>query len=191
MNDTQERRTFFRIDDKAIIRLQKTNIENYNNAEQILKDNALSSFLLGSSFAALELDYQTVINKVKRSMPDVNLYLELINKKIDLISQHLLNADPIMDTPATPINLSASGISINTADEYQIDDLVEIKLILLPKRLGIMAFGRVARIEKQGNGILISIDFEHIRESDQELIVKHTLNKQLQEARKHPHQTLE
>lgn len=191
MNDTQERRNFFRIDDEAIIRLQKTSIENYNNAEQILKDNALSSFLLGSSFAALELDYQTVINKVKRSMPDVNLYLELINKKIDLISQHLLNADPIMDKPASPINLSASGISIITADDYQIDDLVEIKLVLLPKRLGIMAFGRVARIENQDEGTFISIDFEHIKESDQELIVKHTLNKQLQEARKHPHQTLE
>lgn len=185
MNTTNERREYFRIEDKAIVHLEKISADKFNNAEQILKEHALSAFLLGSSFAALDLDYQAVMAKVKRSAPDINLYLELINKKLDLITEHLLASDPIMKSNASDVNLSASGLSIITDETFEVDDYIQIKLILEPKKVGVLAFGRVIRSDSENGKYHVSIDFEHIRESDQELIIKHTLNKQLEDARAH------
>ena len=59
-------------------------------------------------------------------------------------------------------------------------EVVELNLELLPNKQKIVVFAKVVRCEqlasKQFN---ITLDFEHIHESDREILIKHIHGKQL------------
>ena len=175
-----ERREYFRVDDIAKFSLKK--ISESDSLESLSKKN--SSFLLGSSIATLDMDHQAVIGKIKRTDPDTALYLDVINKKINLISNYVLENDPeLAKQQPTNINLSASGIAVESTVEFSQNELIEVKLLLLPELIGILCIGCVKRIEKPSNSSVIHIDFTEISESDQEIIIKHNMTRQLELAR--------
>jgi len=177
---TPERREYFRVDDNAKYTLTKIN--KSDTLESLSKKN--TSFLLGSSIATLDMNHQTVISKIKRSDPDTAAYLDVINQKIKLISNYILENDPEMtNQQTTEINLSASGIAVSSDLNVQADDLVEIKLVLLPELIGILCIGSIKKIEKQNTSNLLHIDFTAISEADQEIIIKHNTTRQLELAR--------
>jgi len=175
-----ERREYFRIDDLAKFSLKK--ISDKDTLETLSKKNV--TFLLGSSIATLDLDHQTVISKIKRTDPDIALYLDVINHKINLISNYILENDSeISRQTETNINLSASGIAVETEDKFTQNDLVEIKLALLPELIGILCIGRIKRVENRSSTTIVHIDFTDISDADQEIIIKHNMTKQLEQAR--------
>jgi len=176
----EERREYFRIDDKAIYTVSK--LGSGNNLKSLCETNA--SFLLGSSISRIDMDHQAIFSKIKRTSPDVAVYLDGINQKIQLVSNHLLNSDPeIKNLEPSEINLSASGIAIKTSKSLLQDDMVQIKLVLLPELAGVLCIGQVKRIENPGNDNILHIDFTEISEADQELIIKHNMTLQLEQAR--------
>lgn len=179
-NIETDRRKFFRIKDNVEISIEKLAL---NEKLSDIKINQ-TSFILSSAISALDIESQTLFNKVKRNTPDIANYLEIINKKIDLISSYILDTSPQNSNQVcTEIDLSASGISVETNDTFFEQDLVMIKFLLLPEKKGIICTGRVIRIKQRNNSNTLSINFEEITESDREIIIKHTISKQLQEAR--------
>lgn len=181
MNDNDsERREYFRIKDLVKISLQK--IDDKETINKLRQSH--SSFLLGSAINAIEIENQTLFNTIKRTNPGIAQYLEAINKKIELISNHLLesSSDNISQIE-TEVNLSASGLAIETNDAYSEGDIVAINLLLLPERKGIICTGIIIRILNENNAKKLCIDFEDITESDRELIIKHTISRQLEQAR--------
>jgi len=175
-----ERREYFRIDDFAKFTLEK--ITDNDTLDSLSKQN--TSFLLGSLIATLDMDHQTVISKIKRTNPDIATYLDVINHKINLISNYILENDPaISNQQTTNINLSASGIAVESASEFNEEDLIAVKLVLLPELIGILCIGCVKRIEKKPTSTIIHIDFTDISDADQEIIIKHNMTKQLEQAR--------
>ena len=79
--------------------------------------------------------------------------------------------------------MSASGIAFTTSEDLQQDDRVQIKLVLLPELAGVLCIGQVKRIENTGNQYTLHIDFTEISEANQELIIKHNMSLQLEQAR--------
>lgn len=178
--NSQERREYFRINDKAIFTVKK--IDNSSSLESLSDSN--SSFLLGSSMARLDMEHQTVLSKVKRGNPDIAIYLDMINQKINLITKHILSNDPeISNQQPSDINLSASGIAIQTRESFVENDKVQVKLVLIPEMTGILCIGQVTRTEHKSDLITVHIDFTEINETDQEIIIKHNLAQQLEQAR--------
>ena len=179
-NSEKERREYFRITDRVVISVTK--LTNSQKLDDIKDEN--SSFLLGSAINALDNESQTLANIIKRSNPDIAHYFDIINKKIDLISNYILDSSPENSNQTeTEIDLSGSGIAIQSNDDFSVDDLLMIKLLLLPEKKGIICVGCIKRIKIENNSKTLCIDFEDIAESDRELIVKHTISKQLEEAR--------
>lgn len=175
-----ERREYFRIKDNVEISLSK--ITDTLKLDDIL--NKPSSFLLGSAINALDLDHHAVLSKIKRSDPDIALYLDTINKKINLIADNIIDNTPDMkELIHTEIDISASGIAINSNDPFSENDFVLIKLLLLPEKKGILCTGCIKRIKVNNNNTELCIDFAQITEPDRELIIKHTIAKQLEQAR--------
>lgn len=180
-NNDKERREYFRIKDLAMVSLVATTEQQTLNE---IKDQH-SAFLLGSAINALDLENQTVFNSIKRNSPDIAQYFEAINKKFELISNHLLeSAEKDNALEEINIDLSGSGIAIQTNKNHSEGDRVIIKLLLLPERKGIICIGRIARVKSNNNQNTLCIDFDNIEDSDRELIVKHTISIQLKEARR-------
>ena len=185
MNDSSsERREYFRINDQAIVTLKK--IQPDQSLKSLKSEH--SSFLLSSAISTLDMEHQAVISKIKRSNPDIALYLDVINKKISLVANHIMeNSLDVSGQSQTEIDLSAAGIAIESTGGFAENDTVEIKLILLPEKTGILSIGRIMRVKQKNNTNILCIDFEQISEPDRELIIKHTMVKQLEQARAKNH----
>ncbi|MDH5424397.1 MAG: PilZ domain-containing protein [Gammaproteobacteria bacterium] len=175
-----DQRKFFRIKDNVQISIETL---AYGKKLSDLKADQ-TSFLLGSAISALDLEAQMLLNRIKRNTADIASYFEIINKKIDLISTHIIETSPQSSNQlVTEIDLSASGIAIKTNNSFSEQDLVMIKLLLLPEMKGIICTGRVIRIKQEDSTKTLCIDFVEISEADREIIIKHTISKQLEEAR--------
>ena len=186
-NEKNERRGFFRIDDEVHLEYEVVNDDEYNNATQILNEVHESAFALSANFATLNHDNNYLLNNIRRTSPEVSQYLDLLNQKIDALSQHLLEGSvaPTEDNLVT-VNISASGIAFNTTENLTKNQAMKLRIILLPEKIGIQAYGRIidSKPDTENKGFIVSMDFEHIRNDDTELMIKHNLNKQMLELRK-------
>ena len=186
-NEKNERRGFFRIDDEIHLEYEVVNDDEYNNATQILNEVHDSAFALSANFATLNHDNNYLLNNIRRTSPEVSQYLDLLNQKIDALSQHLLeNSVAPTEDNLVSVNISASGIAFNTTENLTKNQAMKLRIILLPEKIGIQAYGRIidSKPDTENKGFIASMDFEHIRNDDTELMIKHNLNKQMLELRK-------
>jgi len=175
-----ERRDFFRIDDDVYIDIQAVSEQEYNSAPETLQDLDDDSFSLSANFATLNNKINPVLNNIKQLHPDIGEYLEAINNKIDSLSQHILYESSNYDNQKLiRANISASGIQFETQQDFKVEQTLKLELVLLPEKIGVLIFGRVVEIKESA----LTIRFEHMRPEDQELMIKHNLNKQMSELR--------
>jgi len=181
----EQRRRFFRIDDEICLQYDLISEDEYRNAPQELEQIQQTSFGLSADFATLNFEYNPILNSIKSAHPEIGQYFEFLNRKLDALSQHLLEDDiPCEESGLQKVNISASGIAFHCPADIKDNQPLRIRLVLLPEKIGIMVFGRVIHKNKAtAEHNLISVDFEHIRYDDQELMIKHNLNKQMQELR--------
>jgi len=177
-----ERREFFRIDDEVYLEYKVISEDEYNAAPETLQELHNSSFSLSADFATLNNKIHPVLNNISQLHPDIAEYLGFLNNKIDSLSHLLLCRDHAIDENNTiKVNLSASGIKFMQDQPLELKQPLQLELVLMPEKVGILIYGRVVKlIEAPKNGEkYISVEFEHIRYEDQELMIKHNLNKQM------------
>ena len=183
----EERRRFFRIEDEICLDISIVSEQEYKDAPQELSKVKNSAFALSASFATINQAHLPMMNSIRMSYPEIAQYLDLMNKKLDNLSQHILDEElPCSDKNKQIVNISASGIAFESTNNYPLNQPLMLRLVILPEKIGIEVFGRVINsqtIEDSADKTLISVDFEHIREDDQEILIKHNLNKQMHELR--------
>jgi len=184
-NTSDERREFFRIDDDVYLDATVINEEEFANAPDFLANLHNDSFSLSADFATLNNNIHPILNNIKQSHPDIAQYLEILNKKIDSLGEHLLETAINYDeNKRITANLSASGVMFETKNSFNKGDLVKLEVVLFPEKIGVLIFGKVVKATEKDDGVRnISIEFAHIRNEDQELMIKHNLNKQMEDIR--------
>ena len=175
-----ERRNFFRIDDEVYLTINTVTEGEYKAAPETLENIHNDSFSLSANFASLNNKTNPVLNNIKQLHPDIGEYLEVLNSKIDSLGQHiLLENSNYNESNLIVANISASGIQFETEDNYKARQAVKLELVLLPEKIGVLIFGRAIDTKDKR----VSIEFEFLRTEDQELMIKHNLNKQMSELR--------
>ncbi len=186
LDQNKERRRFFRINDDICLEYDLVSEEEYNNAPAELEAMQHTAFSMSAEFATLNNEFHPLLNNIKQNSPDVAQYLELLNQKIDALSQHLLEVQIGIEDTKMPANISASGIAFRTKTTMNPGQPLRLRIVLFPEKIGIMVFGRVMHCDKEHDSHdehLVTIDFEHLRYEDQELMIKHNINKQILELR--------
>ena len=186
-NNQNERRDFFRIDDQVHLAFEPVSDDEYNNAMQLLNNVHESPFALSANFATINHENNHLLNNIRRNSPETAQYLDLINQKVDALSQHLLeDSMPVSEDNLVTVNISASGIAFPTSEKLNKNQAIKIRIVLLPEKVGVQAYGRLidCRQNPESNGFIVGMDFEHIRNDDKELMIKHNLNQQMLQLRK-------
>ncbi|HED33098.1 MAG TPA: PilZ domain-containing protein [Gammaproteobacteria bacterium] len=190
MTKDNERREYFRIEDQIYLTTTIIDEDEYNAAPETLRHLDNNSFSLSADFATLNNNINPVLNNIKQIHPDIAEYVEFLNAKIDSLSQILLCKESSFDeNKLLTVNISASGLMYNFDPAIDINQAVKLELVLLPEKIGIIVYGRVIKqTQEEDNtgsdsnpehGKFISVEFEHIRDKDHELMIKHNLNKQM------------
>ena len=183
--DYQDRRRFFRIEDEIILSVRVISAQELEDYCQ--NDGAeLSPFTLGGLFAAVDNEFAPMFNKLRKSAPECAKCFEAINRKLDLLAQ-LISGEVLSsqdEMHAVTANLSASGIAFYSKEKLKLGQILELKLVLLPKKIGLLLHGVVKQLRPDSSGSLVCVDFIRTKEDDQELLVKHTISKQMLSLRK-------
>ena len=180
---TDEKRRYFRIEDEALLVL-----ERIDKAEV---DNRLEDFWVNEHAFSIRNNYNFQIEqhiadrrKIDSKMPELGRYLGVLEKQIDGLTNKLIGDDNDQAMAQKSVNLSAQGIAYYDDQVPEQDELVELKLKLLPSGFRLVIIARVVLVEKdrcqdQGKH-RVSLDFENLHEADREILIKHVHDKQME-----------
>jgi len=181
--DDGERRNFFRIDDSVSLSYHKIPEDELGERVDRVELELEGNFTVMSSIASINQNMAGIMHRIETEEPDIAEYLKAINNKIDIIGRALLsNENDLVEKPAQPVNLSASGLAFYTSESVDIGSILELRLMLMPSFTGIVTFGEVVgcdSVEDVGEfGYFIRINYMHMRESDRDLLIRHVIKRQ-------------
>lgn len=183
------RRSYFRIDDSVLLTYRQVPEEELLESLSNLEETVGDAFILAASFANISRTTRPLNRQIRLELPAVANYLNVLERKIDILARIILTQQMgIEEEQTSEVNLSAGGLEFQAGEPLPVDSTLEIKLIVFPSRIGILAGGKVLRCESSNNNpdpasYTIAVEFTHLRESDRQLIIKHMLNKQSMQLR--------
>jgi hypothetical protein len=116
-------------------------------------------------------------------LEDLVAYLQFQTKKIDLMMSYILQQQDEPDYRANAIKFGGGGCVISHSDPVAIGTVKAIKLFLETESAAIYAYGEAIESVSTEDGYELSYVFTHIREQDQELLVRASLHLQTQTLR--------
>ncbi|MFT6268229.1 MAG: hypothetical protein ACJAVV_001034 [Alphaproteobacteria bacterium] len=111
-------------------------------------------------------------------LEDLVTYLQFQAKKIDLMMSFILQQQDDPEYRANAIKFGGGGCVISNSEPVCIGDVKAIKLFLETESAAIYAYGEAIESVKTDDGYELSYVFTHIREQDQELLVRASLHLQ-------------
>lgn len=180
---TDERRRYFRIEDEALVALE--------HIDKASIDDRLDDFWTNEHAFSIRNNYNFQVeqhiadrHKIDSRMPELGRYLGVLEKQIDRLTNKLIGDENDQAMAQKSVNLSAQGIAYYDDQQPEQDELVELKLKLLPSGFRLVIIARVISVEKdqchdQGKHRL-SLDFENLHEADREILIKHMHGKQME-----------
>ena len=186
---SEERREYFRIDDEVALDYRLISPGEAELLREKIKSRVVDRFTVASSFTATSRQMTHVIYKVQNQSPELARCLQAIDQKLNMIAQLFVSEEMDLHEQSTrEVNLSAGGISFRSQQEIRIDSLLELRMVLFPSLVGILTVSRAVQCERVNDANLkfpwqISVVYEHLRESDRELLVRHIMSKETQQPR--------
>lgn len=183
-HEAADRRQFYRIDDDVALKYRVVRREELDSALSRLKEGYHDLLGVASAFADMNVKMNHALDKCRQETPEVALYLEGLNEKLDTLIHLLAVSDAgLPNRPTHRVNLSASGIRFNAREDIPQGTSLEIKMVFFPSFLCMMSFGTVVRCARAQNTAPgypydIAVEFLYIRERDRELLVRHVLQKE-------------
>lgn len=183
---SSERRRFFRINDTISLAYQMIDAQT---AERGLAANALpvnDGHSLAATLDVLSQEALRVIQMLDASHAPIAELFKLLDAKINAVAQVVMFSGSNVDTQGTQhVNLSATGLAFEQSTELDVDQYLAIEMYLPAAVSLIRVYGRVVAcqaVDDATNGVYrIRVDFTHIHEDDQELLIKHVVRQQWQQ----------
>lgn len=186
---SRERREYFRINDQLLLDHRPLHDDEIEAFRELINGDLPHRFMTASSFAATSRQIAHSLYRIQSDLPDVARCLQAIDHKLNVLAQLFVAEDAGSSMQdARDVSLSAGGIAFRSAHQLRPGDLLEMKLVLLPNMLGILAAARVAYCERAGEDDphfpwRVGVSFEIMREADRELLVRHVMSRETQQLR--------
>jgi len=183
--DGQERREYFRIKNWIIINHELIpSLEDAPPIEDLAQSSSPKINLL-HELNRLENENQAYLGSLAEKQSQLGNYLLNINRKIELLTQFVVQS---LDTDAqelTEVDISGGGVRFTAQDSYELDQHVKIELVLVPECVGIVAYGRVVdcKPREQDTGYDLALIFVKLREAHRDAIIKHVFQVQSRQLR--------
>lgn len=185
-HDSGNHRDFYRIECRAIVGFRSL-------GERLPEDAGPGTFfsdspalLLSRELLQLEQEAAPIMAAIGEKDRAVASYLHVINRKIDLLSRHILAQAPDTATgEEQSISLSEGGVVFRCAQALSVGSFVALRLLLLPAWTGVAAFGQVVKSESTAAGYSeISVAFENLQDAERQLVARHVMQVQMAEQRR-------
>lgn len=189
IDNNADRRAYFRINDRLLISINPLQPEAAWELGKLIVSSAPHATHPNQQLSSLETAFHHLTDQIAHADRDVARALRMLDEKINLLAnnvQHLLQ--PVDDTQAQAVNLSAGGVSLLSSEAIAAKTPVEVNMTLLPTAMPIRAVAKVISCEQllsaqDGKGFSLRLAFTHMNETDRNMLVKHTLSRQAENLR--------
>ena len=181
MEKESNSRTHLRMDVMILLQYRKLSAEEYEEIEKTNPNDHKLNLSLQSFTLQPFLDDKDKEEETGHIDPFVTNALLDINIKLSLILS-MLSGDKetsIFTKEPTEVNLSEGGIGFTIKEKVEAGEILELRMMLPAFPIAIIrVWGKVVRVNPQGNGYKVGIQYTKIKEEDQNIIVHHIFKKQ-------------
>lgn len=171
--DSQERCEYYRIQDRIALQISNE------------PDPAQSSllFTLLNELYLLDLEAQPLLRSISEQQRTLVNYLKITNKRIDLLANAL--AQELIKEFGEPqeVTISEQSIDFIIPDRCPADNILTLRLILLPQAFGLQLQARVLDCQPVSTGFRVAAVFHEITDTQRQVLARHIMHKQAQERR--------
>ncbi len=188
MNNTEDRRRFFRINDEVNLFYKVVDEQTMIAASEVTED-LLSNTSLVTAMNVLDQEARLVLHRIEKKEPEIAEYLRIQDAKINLLTQDLTRYDKdVSESVSRNANISASGLAFESDNAIEVGEILEIKLLLSSCFAVIAIFGRVVYCRKSKDNtdsmpFQIGLDYVNLKDQDREVLIKHVVKRQMQQIR--------
>ena len=183
---TTERRQYFRIEDRALIKYRVIGEDELERERRFIYLNEIRASNLHAALLGIDLRLQEAIDQVRDDTPAIAQALDLLNRKVNLIERVVsletgeAAGQSYREHEPTEVNLSGGGIALAAATPLALNAYLAIDLVLMPAHHPMRAIGRVVdcRKSEQAAGFAIAVEFDEIRDEDREILIQHVIKRQ-------------
>ncbi len=177
----QERRDYFRVNDRVALRAQKANDKRHH------KPLAAEFLALGAMLDELHLideEQQMIWRSIAEKSHDLSIYLKAQQRKIELLARHLVLQQVQDELPLCEVNLSANGLGFAHPSSLALGERIDIDLVIFPDALLITNRAKVISCQAHAGAFFIGVEFIELSNSHRDAIVRHCLSIEGQQRRK-------
>ncbi len=177
----RERRRYFRIQDTIEIGYRALTEEELEEPEMLLGR--------GEELDGVEKELARLLIQAQSKHPDLYRILELLNRKIDFVHHSLAKSsrmDMTREYEIRQVDISGCGAAIPVAEHYSHGDLLLLQFNLPAPFRAVRSVGAVVSCKPMSNpqallDRMVRVEFEHILESDQEILIQYLMKRQVLE----------
>lgn len=161
------KRGYFRVDDSFPIVLRKM-----EGGRRVRKSRLFAGF--GAEPPDLDLPDDSINPQLWKLLVDISAKLGAVLERLHLQDAGLAGAESV------PVNVSASGVRVETDQPVAVGDTVEVKMILpLYPPAGVLAIGEVVRAEEVAGGRRkVAVQFTDMDDDVRDVIIQYALKRQ-------------
>lgn len=183
---TTERRHYYRISDRALIKYRVISDDAVNDERRFIFVNEIRGANIHAALMGIDLQLQELLQSIRLENKPLAEAIELLNRKLTLLERVTALESSQNDSidhrehQPTEVNLSGGGMGLYSDTPLTINAHLAIDLVLLPTHHPMRIIGRVVDCHKadQLAKFSIAIEFVEIREQDRDILVQHIVKKQ-------------
>lgn len=182
-----DRREYFRVEDRAILRYQPVPAEavGFMPAERHFNNSEI--FELLRDLRQIDQENSNALRGLAEQNRELGAYLKSMNRKIELVANALAMVDQAQQKQSPQaLSISETGIAFKAPERLATGSFVALELILLPHHTALALYAEVLA-QRAEDPALTVLGFVRLRDSDRQVLARHIL--QVQIAAKKQHQS--
>jgi hypothetical protein len=184
MSSQDDRRQYYRIEDRVPMRLTAVVGANVAPDMKQLENEIPSSFKLINTLQEIESEASVNLSSLQGTNPEIVEYLRTLNQRLDLIGGYIAEQEFDKAKNNESVSLSGNGFRLINKESFKIGTILLVEMLLPYKRTGIHCYGKVVECSPEEDGFSIAVTYETIREVDREAIIRHVIRQESKLIRK-------
>jgi hypothetical protein len=178
-----DKREYFRVDDMAFLSYRIVSWVEVRASQKPGSSVPISNLTFKANLDRLSRELQPLHNVIKLSNSNVAQYLSVLDKKINLLTEYLID-DNETDISVEPqeVNIGGGGLSFVAGKAVAVGTMLELTMKLLPEDTIIHSYAKVITNSqvnsvqgKENTRHKVGVKFEFMDEDVRDLITRHVL----------------
>ena len=187
LNSLEEKKkrfeSFFLINYPTKVNISVVDAEQATQSMEEFESNMPYAFKIASELSEIESQALKPLRSMGEKLEGLVDYLQLQARKIDLMMSYILIQQDDENKRAEAVKFGGGGVIVRQISCMEIGVLAEVKIFLEKEAAAIYCLAEVIEVDIVDDLYHVSYVYTHIRDQDQELLVRASLHLQTSQLR--------